>query len=52
MPNNNLKQEIINFYGDNVIAVKDDAGEIWAIMIGILHNIEFDKYKISNQRKA
>lgn len=42
----------VTFYNDSLTAIKDNDGEIWALINDILRNIGFDEKKIDNQRTA
>ena len=50
--NNSNKQELVEFYGDQLTAIQEPNGEVYAVMNDILRNIGFDDQKIKNQRKT
>lgn len=54
MPNEiiSYKTDTVTFYNDSITAIKDQNGEIWALINDILRNIGFDEKKIDNQRTA
>ena len=54
MPNEIVSYETntVTFYNDSITAIKDQNGEIWALINDILRNIGFDEKKIDNQRTA
>lgn len=49
MSTENARQELVNFYGDQITAIKDTDGEIYAVANEILRNIGFDTKKSQNQ---
>lgn len=48
----NNRQELVNFYGDQITAIQEPSGEIYVVAKEILKNIGFNDFKIDNQRKA
>ncbi len=47
-----VAREVVPFYGDQLIAIKDNDGEIWAVMNDILRNIGFADQKVNDQRRS
>ena len=48
----NTRQELVDFYGDQVIAIKEPNDEIYVVINNILKNVGFVDQKIDNVRRT